>query len=98
MPAFLKCNENGGYYYYGGSPTGVWLQSEGAVNTALAGYHMTRADIVTVGTLQEIRNAFGPIPGLDPVPVPPTAGITAEQAQAIASDQIARSKITPPSN
>lgn len=98
MPAFLKCTENGGYYYYGGSPAGVWLRSEGAVALALAGYHMIRSDIVTVSTLQEIRDSFGPIPGLDPSPIPPSSGITVAQARQISNDQIAASRITPPTS
>jgi hypothetical protein len=62
MPVVAHCRENGGYYSY---PVPKWFKTEGAVTAGLAAYGMTRAQVVEFATLDAIRDALGPIPGVD---------------------------------
>jgi hypothetical protein len=65
MPVIVNVTENGGYYMY---PDRKWFKAEAHVDAALAAFKMTRADIVKFAKLDDVRNALGPIPGVD-VPV-----------------------------
>jgi hypothetical protein len=59
MPAFVHCQQNGGYYAFGlGNPK--WFTSVAAFNNARSVFGATT---VEVATLDQIRDAFGYIPG-----------------------------------
>lgn len=55
--------------YYRADPNGLeWLETEAAVNLSLGAYGMTREQVINVPLAQTLREAFGPIPGVDPAP------------------------------
>ena len=59
MPAFVHCQENGGYYVFGlGGPK--WYTSVAAFNDARSIFGVPQTEVATIN---QVRDAFGYIPG-----------------------------------
>lgn len=71
MSVVVRCTENGGYYSY---PVPKWFRSAAAANTAAVAYGTA---VLVRGTLAEIRDQFGYIPG-------DAAAVAAGQADVVA--------------
>jgi Domain of unknown function (DUF1906) len=75
MPAFVHCQQNGGFYAYGmGEPK--WFLSTQAFNLARSAFGNPAT--VEVGTLDDVRNAFGYIPGTAAAVAAGTADVVAD--------------------
>ena len=104
MPVFVRCVENGGLYAF---PVAKWYRSQKAFDDARFVYGAgTPLPVATVETLDQVRDAFGFIPGVD-VPADEHGnvlvatggsggdGVTPAEAAAIADVRIAAAHVVP---